>query len=385
MKWKEVSVGDVTDHLKGFAFKSSQYVLHGVPVVRVSDFTEDSISTQETKFYPMNLKDDYLKYVLEAGDVLIQTVGSWQNNPLSVVGKVVSVPEELNGALLNQNIVKLLPSEEIDAHFLFYRLKCNDFYGHNIGNATGAANQASITLNTINSFKFLIPPPPTQRRIAEILSAYDDLIENNQKQIKLLEEAAMLLYKEWFVKLRFPGHENVKIIDELPEGWRKGNLQELIDIKYGKDHKKLHDGDIPIYGSGGIMRKGNQSLYTGASVLIPRKGSLNNILFMNEQFWTVDTMFYSVPRRDFIMPYVYLYLKGWDMYAMNTGAAVPSTTTETLNSMQVFIPSEQLLEKFDIAAKNYFSCANALKAQIDQAKIARDKLLPKLINGEIEV
>jgi len=383
MKWETVSVGEVTNHLKGFAFKSSHYVQHGVPVVRVSDFTEDSISMQEVKYYPMSLRDNYVKYMLETGDILIQTVGSWQNNPLSVVGKVVTVPEELNGALLNQNIVKLFPAEKIDGRFLFYRLKCSDFFGHNIGNATGAANQASITLNTINSFKFDIPKFPTQRCIAKILSAYDDLIENNQRQINLLEEAAMLLYKEWFVKLRFPGHENVKVVDGVPEGWSKGSLQELIDVKYGKDHKKLLNGDMPVYGSGGIMRRVNKSLYAGESVLIPRKGSLNNIMFINEEFWTVDTMFYSIPKRAFIMPYVYLYLKGWDMYAMNTGAAVPSTTTETLNSMQISIPSEYLLAKFDKAAQNYFSCANALKRQINQARAARDKLLPKLMNGEI--
>lgn len=140
---------------------------------------------------------------------------------------MVHVPCFLEGALLNQNAVKLIPNDNVVNDFLFYRLKTDEFKGHVIGEARGAANQASITLDTIKSFSFLCPPIETQRRIASILSAYDDLIENNQKQIKLLEEAAQRLYKEWFVDLHFPGWEETKIVDGVPEGWEKKELQIL--------------------------------------------------------------------------------------------------------------------------------------------------------------
>ena len=219
-----------------------------------------------------------------------------------------------------------------------------------------------------------------QTQIVNILSAYDDLIENNQKQIKLLEEAAQRIYKEWFVDLRFPGHENTKIVDGVPEGWSRGLLKELISVNYGKDHKKApDDGNIPVYGSGGLMRKCNKSLFSGEAVLIPRKGSLNNIMYVDETFWTVDTMFYATMKQPHTAVFVYFFVKAFDMYSMNIGAAVPSMTTKILDAMDVVIPDKETLEKFDKYAKVYFNKIKTLQGQNEQLKTARDLLLPKLM------
>ena len=219
-----------------------------------------------------------------------------------------------------------------------------------------------------------------QTQIVNILSAYDDLIENNQKQIKLLEEAAQRIYKEWFVDLRFPGHENTKIVDGVPEGWSRGLLKELISVNYGKDHKKApDDGNIPVYGSGGLMRKCNKSLFSGEAVLIPRKGSLNNIMYVDETFWTVDTMFYATMKQPHTAVFVYFFVKAFDMYSMNIGAAVPSMTTKILDAMDVVIPDKETLEKFDKLTKTYFNKIKTLQGQNERLKIARDLLLPKLM------
>ena len=225
-----------------------------------------------------------------------------------------------------------------------------------------------------------------QTQIVNILSAYDDLIENNQKQIKLLEEAAQRIYKEWFVDLRFPGHENTKIVDGVPEGWSRGLLKELISVNYGKDHKKApDDGNIPVYGSGGLMRKCNKSLFSGEAVLIPRKGSLNNIMYVDETFWTVDTMSYATMKQPHTAVFVYFFVKAFDMYSMNIGAAVPSMTTKILDAMDVVIPDKETLEKFDKLTKTYFNKIKTLQGQNEQLKTARDLLLPKLMSGEVEV
>lgn len=225
-----------------------------------------------------------------------------------------------------------------------------------------------------------------QTQIVNILSAYDDLIENNQKQIKLLEEAAQRLYKEWFVDLNFPGHENTKIVDGVPEGWSRGLLKELISVNYGKDHKKApDDGNIPVYGSGGLMRKCNKSLFSGEAVLIPRKGSLNNIMYVDETFWTVDTMFYATMKQPHTAVFVYFFVKAFDMYSMNIGAAVPSMTTKILDAMDVVIPDKETLEKFDKLTKTYFNKIKTLQGQNERLKIARDLLLAKLMSGEVEV
>lgn len=213
-----------------------------------------------------------------------------------------------------------------------------------------------------------------------------NLIENNQKQIKLLEEAAQRLYKEWFVDLRFPGHENTKIVDGVPEGWSRGLLKELISVNYGKDHKKApDDGNIPVYGSGGLMRKCNKSLFSGEAVLIPRKGSLNNIMYVDETFWTVDTMFYATMKQPHTAIFVYFFVKAFDMYSMNIGAAVPSMTTKILDAMDVVIPDKETLGKFDKLTKTYFNKIKTLQGQNERLKIARDLLLAKLMSGEMEM
>ena len=202
----------------------------------------------------------------------------------------------------------------------------------------------------------------------------------------MLEEAAQRLYKEWFVDLRFPGHENTKIVDSVPEGWRRGLLKELISVNYGKDHKKVpDDGNIPVYGSGGLMRKCNKSLFSGEAVLIPRKGSLNNIMYVDETFWTVDTMFYATMKQPHTAVFVYFFVKAFDMYSMNIGAAVPSMTTKILDAMDVVIPDKETLEKFDKLTKTYFNKIKTLQGQNERLKTARDLLLAKLMSGEVEV
>jgi type I restriction enzyme S subunit len=211
------------------------------------------------------------------------------------------------------------------------------------------------------------------------------LIENYQKQIKLLEEAAQRLYKEWFVDLHFPGHENTKIVDGVPEGWEKKSVTDVLEIKYGKDHKLLKDGTNPVYGTGGVMRYVEKSLCTGESVLIPRKGSLNNILLVDGTFWTIDTMFYSIPKEDNVAKIVYFYLKGVDMYSFNIGAAVPSMTINILSGMKLLIPKDDIRKEFEKIVSIYFIRVQSLQSQIRLLTEARDRLLPKLMSGEIEI
>ena len=205
------------------------------------------------------------------------------------------------------------------------------------------------------------------------------MIENNRKQIKLLEEAAQRLYKEWFIDLRFPGHESTPIINGIPQGWEKTLLGNLIEIKYGKDHKNIPDGNIPVYGSGGFMRKCSQALHQGEAVLIPRKGSLNNIMYVNETFWTVDTMFYALMKQQDVGFFVYFLLKSFDMYKMNIGAAVPSMTTSILNAIDVVLPSAIILEDFHRNVNALFKRILTLNKQNDKLMETRNRLLTKLL------
>ena len=292
----------------------------------------------------------------------------------------VALVQENQAVCLGQRTVLIRPNvQKVNPQYLVYYLLSPKPQYELLGTANGAT-VAHVNLPAIRNLKIELPEKSVQDKIGTILVTYDDLIENNQKQIKLLEEAAQRLYKEWFVDLRFPGHENTKIVDGVPEGWRRGLLQELIDVNYGKDHKKApDDGNIPVYGSGGLMRKCNKSLFSGEAVLIPRKGSLNNIMYVDETFWTVDTMFYTTMKQPHTAVFVYFFVKAFDMYSMNIGAAVPSMTAKILDSMDVVIPDKETLEKFDKRAKVYFNKIKTLQGQNERLEMARDLLLPKLM------
>ena len=286
-------------------------------------------------------------------------------------------------ACFPDSIIGFIPYGGIsDVRFVKY---CFDMLQQDCKQISQGTAQDNLSWQKLSTIEFPAPPIETQRRIADILSAYDDLIENNRKQIKLLEEAAQRLYKEWFVDLCFPGHEHTKIVDGVPEGWEKKLLADVVEVKYGKDHKSIPDGSIPVYGSGGFIRKCNQILYDGESVLIPRKGSLNNIIYVDEAFWTVDTMFYTKMKLSNIGAFVYFFIKAFDMYSMNIGAAVPSMTTNILNALDIVVPDADILERFQSASKMCFDKIAILHKQTETATQARDRLLPKLRSGEVEV
>ncbi len=256
--------------------------------------------------------------------------------------------------------------------FLFYKMSLINFMNYNEGTTI-----PSLRTETLNRLVFDIPPLLTQQKIAAILSSLDDKIELNNKINTNLEQQAQALFKNWFVDFEpFGG--------KMPEGWKVGKLSDLITVKYGKDHKKLEDGNYPVYGSGGIMRKVDKYLYDKESVLIPRKGTLNNVFYINEPFWSVDTMFYTEMKKENIAKYVYFFVKGKDLNAMNAGSAVSSMTTEILNAMEVMIPSDEYLEKFENIVSPMFKQIKQCIIENENLASIRDTLLPKLMNGEIE-
>lgn len=250
---------------------------------------------------------------------------------------------------------------------------------------TGASGRQRADLGFIKRIKWNFPPLPTQQKIASILSAYDNLIQNYKKQIEALQTAASELYKEWFVRFRFPGYQTTKFENGIPEGWKIERLTKLVGIKYGKDHSKLDDGNIPVYGSGGIMRYCNKALYDKETVLIPRKGSLNNIMYANRPLWTVDTMFYSIMLRKNFAKYLYYVLSKIDMESFNAGAALPSMTTEILSHFKIIVPDNKTLELFDNKIALIFTQIDNLQQQITNLTQQRDLLLPRLMSGKLEV
>ena len=382
MKWEKVKLGDVCEITSSKRIFYSEYVDDGVPFYRSKEIIEsDEGKIIENPLYISVDKYNEIKEkfgVPQTGDMLLTSVGT--------IGIPYIIKKKDCFYFKDGNLTWFRDFREgLNSKYLYYWIKFSEGTG-TLYNTTIGSSQKALTISALKNIKVSLPPRSVQDKIVEVVSVYDDLIENNQKQIKLLKEAAQRLYKEWFVDLHFPGHENTKIVDGVPEGWRRGLLKELISVNYGKDHKKVpDDGNIPVYGSGGLMRKCNKSLFSGEAVLIPRKGSLNNIMYVDETFWTVDTMFYATMKQPHTAVFVYFFVKAFDMYSMNIGAAVPSMTTKILDAMDVVIPDKETLEKFDKYAKVYFNKIKTLQGQNEQLKTARDLLLPKLMSGEVEV
>ena len=290
-------------------------------------------------------------------DVLMSMIGT--------VGECAMVKDTVDFAIKNLALFKM-GGDETRAKWLYYYLKSPLGQGQLRANHKGASQQF-ISLAQLRNLEIPLPPLPVQRRIADILSAYDDLIENNRRRIAILEETARLAYRKWF-----GGGEG----RELP-------LAEVADVLYGKDHKKIPDGDIPIFGSGGIMRYGAKAIYEQPSVLIPRKGTISNVMYVEEPFWTVDTMFYTrvkIPNMERIL---YYQLCDYNIASMSTGAAVPSMTTAILNALQIVVPPSELRQRFDKAVSPMFEQCRILKKQSAALAAARDMLLPRLMKGEV--
>lgn len=285
-------------------------------------------------------------------------------------------------AYMTEHAVVCQANEKADTYYLSALLSTL-----HLERLSGQSAQPGLAVGTLSVQEINLPSLETQRRIASILSSLDRKIELNNKINADLEEMAQAIFKNWFVD--FEPFKDGKFVDSelgmIPEGWKVGCLGDLITIKYGKDHKKLEDGTFPVYGSGGFMRFVNSWLYDGESVLIPRKGTLDNIMYVCEKFWTVDTMFFSVPKMDYVMKYVYNYIKRFDFSKMNEGTSVPSNTAARLNKMQILIPTHEVLEMYDETLCPIYNKRKMNDKESRTLSLLRDTLLPRLMSGELEV
>ena len=237
---------------------------------------------------------------------------------------------------------------------------------------TSASAVPGINRNTVHKETICLPDIASQDKIASVLTTLDDKIEINEKINDNLQQQAQAIYASMFV-------------DNADPTWKQGHLSDVVIVRYGKDHKKLADGIYPVYGSGGIMRHVERPLYDKESVLIPRKGTLNNVMYVNQPFWSVDTMFYTEMRLPNVAKFVYHFVKAKDLASMNAGSAVPSMTKDILNAMEIAIPHASVLEEFESLVAPMYRAMQENDAQSKKLADMRDALLPKLMSGEIDV
>ena len=297
------------------------------------------------------------------GDILFVNKGT--------PGRVCMVPDPVDFCIAQDMIALRADDKKIYNKYLFAVLRSREIqqqiYNTNVGDVIPHFKKQFMD-------QLLIPVPDRkiQEKIGNLYYQLSYKVELNKKINENLEQQAQALYQQYFVT-------------KVDSDWPIGHLADLIDVKYGKDHKKLADGIYPVYGSGGIMRYVERPLYEKESVLIPRKGTLNNVIYVNRPFWSVDTMFYTEMKQPNVAKFVYHFMKSKDLASMNAGSAVPSMTTSILNAMELRIPSPETLESFESSVAPMYEMMQGNETQSHKLAELRDTLLPKLMSGQLDI
>ena len=335
----------------------------GMAIIRSQNVFDWSFSSSGLAFIDDDQAEALSSVEVKHGDVLLNITGD-------SVARACIVPSEFLPARVNQHVAIIRANDKANNLFLLAWLQANK--GILLKLASSGATRNALTKRMLENLDVNLPPIDVQNKVAAFIDSIQAKITLNTKLNGYLVKACDVLYSNYAA-------------GEQAAEWPMGTLEDLLEIRYGKDHKKLNDGNIPVYGSGGYMRSVDRFLYSGESVLIPRKGSLNNVMYVREKFWTVDTMFYAVPKSPNVAKYAYQFIKRLDLASMNSGSAVPSMTTKILNALPVPIPPKESLHAFDDQLQPYYSaiCANAIENELLAA--LRDALLPKLMSGEIDV
>lgn len=405
MKWEKVKLGDCCTKIgSGSTPKggSTVYIDEGVALIRSQNVYNLSFDYSGLVFINSEAAEKLNGVKIEPNDILLNITGD-------SVARTCLVPIEVIPARVNQHVSIIRPRKNVlDATFLSYYLASPFMQSFMLGLAVGkGTSRNAMTKDMISNFEIPCPAMAIQKKIASILKSYDDLIENNQKQIKLLEEASHRLYKEWFVDLRFPGHEDVKVVDGVPEGWESCKLRDVAEIN-GRNidenypYDKINYIDIGSVRNGRILEKANYNLEEapGRAKRIVQDGDV--IWGMVRPNLRAYAMVLNPDKNDVFstgfavltskkVPFSFLYCnvttEEFVGYLVNctNGAAYPAVKPIHFEEYNVSIPQNNLLNKFHNITEPYFRKIYYLNKQISSLREARDRLLPKLMSGEIEV
>jgi type I restriction enzyme S subunit len=384
MSWALMTIGDLVDtdlaEIQtgpfGTQLRASDYTSEGTPVINVRNIGYGDLRPEKLEFVPENILEKLSRHIIRENDIVFGRKGA--------VDRHLFVKEEQSGWMQGSDCIRLrFLSNKICPQFISYAFLQSDHKQWMLTQSSNKSTMASLNQDVIRRIPVLLPDYEIQQKIASILSAYDDLIENNRRRIQLLEQAAWLLYKEWFVSLRFPGHEHVKIVDGVPEGWEKVTLGEKITLNYGKGLKADDrvEGPYPVYGSSGIVGTHEKPLVKGPGIIVGRKGNVGSVFWSFKDYYPIDTVYFIDPETSSY----YLYNALQSMQFVSSDAAVPGLNRNFAYSRPYLIPSERLFFLFEETVTPIYEQIFKLEEYDEKLKQARDLLLPRLMNGEIAV
>ncbi len=379
--WSKRSIGDIAKVTSSKRIFLSDYVEFGIPFWRskevIEQFHGKNVSTElfiaKEKYNEIKAKFG----VPNKGDILLTSVGT--------VGVPHLVRNDSPFYFKDGNLTWVKDIiEEVEPYYIYLWLSSNVGQKEIQNNLIGSSQKA-LTIDSLKKIKIPLPPLPLQKKIAGILSAYDDLIENNLRALKLLEEMAQITYEEWFVRLRFPGHATTPInpTTGLPEGWKKVKLREVLKLNYGKALKAdtRIQGSIPVYGSSGIVGMHNFALVDGVGIIVGRKGNVGSVFWSHDSFYPIDTVYFVTSLHELHFLYYALRNSKFD----NSDAAVPGLNRDAAYAVEITLPPKNIEKHFADLVEQNFLTIQLFEEQNQRLREARDILLPRLMTGVIDV
>jgi type I restriction enzyme S subunit len=368
------------------AHASIKRVEDGIPYLTSKNFKLEGIDLSDLSFIS---KSDYEKHFKEKSKAL--TKPRPKDIIFSIIGSIGSpyIVRETDSFGISSSVAILRPLENLDTKYLYYYLKNSGVQNYVEAIKSGSA-QGFLSLEMIKSIPLDYPPLPEQQRIASILSAYDDLIEVNNKRIALLEQMAEQIYKEWFVRMRFPGYQDAEFEKGVPKGWDICNCSVFIEFKKGKNitADTAISGNVPVV-AGGIEPAyfHNKANTKSPTITISASGaSAGFVKLYYEDIWASDCSFIDTLMTEYIFyNYLHLKIRQSEIYFLQKGSAQPHVYPKDLMAMKMLLPNLDLIEKFEKLITTFFHEIKNLGQQVIILKQTRDLLLPRLISGKLRV
>lgn len=397
-----VTLASVCESVRyGYTASASEQEV-GPRFLRITDIVPDSIDWGSVPFCEIE-DSDKERFALAVGDIVVARTGA-------TVGYAKLIRDPVEAVFASYLVRFRVNAKQADPGFVG-RLVESFVYKDFVKSRVGGAAQPNANAQVLGSFQFQLPSRLEQERIADILSAYDDLIENNRRRMALLEEAARQLYREWFVRLRFPGHEHTRINSGLPEGWAKKSIAHVADCVGGgtpstsvlnyweggdvtwvtptdvtkNAHFVLLDSEKKITEAG--LQNSSAKLVPPHAILMTSRASVGFFAVAGREVCTNQGFISIVPHDPIFSPYFLLHLseRVGEIRVMGSGSTYPEVSRGKFREFEVLLPKHALATAFCEQATTFLKQIRIIKQQNDKLRAARDLLLPRLMSGEIAV
>ena len=404
-EWKKVKLGELYTVHNGLS-KSKDFFGSGYPFLTFSNVFNNWFLPDKLEALVQSTDKDRESFSIMRGDIFITRT----SETMDELGMSSVALKDYPNATFNGFTKRLRPkNDDILPEYIGYYLRSKKFRNKFLA-FSSMTTRASLANSDLLNMEVEIPNKSIQNNIAKILSRYDSLIENYQKQIKLLEESAQRLYKEWFIDLRFPGHENTKIVDGVPEGWEKKKAQDFFNMSIGKTPPRIEkkwftddkdgiswvsisdmkDATFVSYTSEKLTKeacdKFNIKIIPIGTIILSFKLTVGRVAITSIPMCTNEAIAHFSKEGNNWRAYTFYYLRNYNYDSLGNTSGISKAVNSTIIKNMLFImPSDNILDSFERHVNPYFTRINNLSNQIQLLTEARDRLLPKLMSGEIEV